>query len=109
MKRYPTGTNAFAKSVVADTGLGRLLNVSCYNANAGDMYLQIFDAASLPADGTVPLAQVRIPTTGTGSLDFGESGLPYSDGLVAALSSTAASLTLAAATDGLFCAVTDHE
>ena len=111
MKRYPLAgiDNSLAKYAVFETGVGRLLHVECYNANAGDMYLQLFDSATLPDNGAVPLQQLRIPKTDTGALDFGIQGLEFANGIVAALSSTASVLTLASANDGLFSGATDYD
>jgi hypothetical protein len=109
MKRYPTtATNAFATNAVLDTGIGKLLTVSCHSKNAATCYLQIFDAAALPSNSAIPLIEIPIATATTGTLDYGATGLPYAIGLVAALSTTAASLTIATSADGLFCGVTDY-
>lgn len=102
MTRFPQGTNAFAKSAVLATGFKRIYSVTAYNKGGSTAYLQLFDAASLPANGTVPLIEVAVPANGTASMDFGAKGIPVSSGAVAALSSTDATLTLASSSDGLF-------
>lgn len=95
---------AAASNQVVKASAGQLYALTAYNGSGATRYLHVFNAASLPADGTVPtLAPVQIPDGATGSIDFGALGRPFSTGIVAAFSSTADTLT--AASGGIFDAV----
>lgn len=88
-------------SAVLATGRTRVWNVIMHNGNAATRYLLLFDAAALPANGTVPDAPpLQIPADGTGSLDLGDGSL-FLNGLVAASSTTAQTLTIGSA-DAIF-------
>lgn len=97
-------SSALESSRVVKASSGTLFTITSYNTSAGSRWLQFFDAAALPANGAVPLMTVEVPAGTTGSFDFGSKGLPFTSGLVAALSSTDDALTVAVAADGLFLA-----
>lgn len=92
------------KRLQVKAGSGLLFTVQANNSNGSTRYLQLFDSLDAPANGEVPLQTTPIATTATGSLDFGTLGLPFNEGMWIALSSTEATLTLAAANDGIFTA-----
>jgi hypothetical protein len=78
-----------------------LLEVEAYNATGNKLYLMVFDSATLPADGTVPLfTAVPVATDDTTAISLDPYGLPFTEGIVAALSTTPLVLTLAGATAG---------
>lgn len=47
-------SNAYAASLVVKSGPGRLYGFTVYNSKASAQFIQVFDAASLPADGAIP-------------------------------------------------------
>jgi hypothetical protein len=63
---------------------------------AGDLWLQLFDAAALPPNGTIADLEVQIPQAGLGTASL---SLPhdFSNGIFAAVSSTPDMLTLTGA------------
>jgi hypothetical protein len=66
---------------------------------AGIVYIHVFDAASLPANGSVPITQISICYEAKASpfnfeLDLHEVGLHFENGLVIASSTTCPTLTL---------------
>lgn len=85
-------------SRVAKASAGTLRDVYISNAQAVDTFLQIFDAAALPANGTVPLIAALLCRAGQHMwYDFGETALPCGTGIVLAASTTQLTLTLATA------------
>lgn len=94
-------TAATATNLVLYTGkggAGTTLTVIFTNTNAATRYLQIFDAAALPADATVPKASIAVATGQTYVLN-----VPWSctTGIVLCNSTTALTKTLGAA-DSIF-------
>jgi len=78
---------------------GTLRDITVRASSAGGArFLQLFNAAALPANGTVPrLSSLPVAAGAVASWDFGTDGLVFSVGIIAALSSTAGTLTLAVA------------
>ncbi|AKU96996.1 hypothetical protein AKJ09_03660 [Labilithrix luteola] len=71
------------------------------NSGATAYFLQIHDKATAPTAGGVPIWEVRLPANGDGAEDFGLAGLYFANGLGLAISTTAGTLTFAAATDAV--------
>lgn len=93
-------STAYEASRVLSTTPCTLKSVTVTNKAASDRFLMLFDATSLPGDGAVPnFPPVQIPSKATGEYDGPEA---LAVGLVAALSSTEDTLTVATAGDGFF-------
>lgn len=89
---------------VIKTSAGILHSVQAHNSSGSTRYLLVFDAIAMPANGTTPvLAPVQIPADSTGSIDYGQRGRNFSNGIVAVFSSTSTILTNAGG--GMFDAV----
>ena len=56
-------SNAYAASLVVKSGPGILYGFTVYSSNAGSQFIQVFDAATLPADGAIPAAVFRVSAT----------------------------------------------
>lgn len=99
----PTAVNpgALAASAVVSTKRGVLFAVRYTNTNVAIRYLQVFDAAAVPADAAVPLISVPVAAGAYFDLTFGVHGRPFAVGCVVCHSSTAAAKTIGGA-DGLF-------
>lgn len=105
-----TATHAKATADSAAGGLGkslavghkaRLFSATMFNNHASaDRYLQVFDAAALPDDGTAAVMTVKVPAGSTGALDF--RGRPMTNGIVVACSTTAATLTITGSDEAQF-------
>lgn len=75
----------------------KVRSVKAINTGAAPLYLMLFDAAALPANGTAP-SRVPIPiAAGDVNGDTWEGSTAFATGCVAALSSTVATLTVAGA------------
>lgn len=88
-------TTALAASLVVKASAGRLRSVVGYSTAA--QFIQIHDAASLPADAAVPLVTIPIEADKPFSIDFGLTGLPCSTGIVVCNSTTGPTKTIGAA------------
>lgn len=94
----PKNSNAFVKSFIAATTAGVIYRVEGYFETAGatDMYVQIFDSATLPADNAVPLKSYLAQSNFPFSQHIGE-GLVFYNGCCIVLSSTEATKTIVTA------------
>lgn len=88
-----TNTGALAKSLVVSAVPGRLFSVSVWNNSVSDVYIQLHDAASLPADTAVPKLVFKCPADSEKARDYVD-GRIFTTGIVVAVSSSAATLTL---------------
>lgn len=97
-----SGSSLVSSYVARNTSCG----VRCINGvwlpdgnAAGVVYIHVYDAVSLPANGAVPAAQISICYAANTNpfnfnLDFHENGLYCANGLVIASSTTCPTLTL---------------
>jgi len=99
----PAATVAAAAQQTFKAAAGKLKRVDVLSTAVATRYLMIFDAAGAVANGVAPVwAPLPIPAGGFGSLSFGDQDLvAMNEGIVVALSTTAATLTLAGAV-GIF-------
>lgn len=67
---------------------------------APSRHLMLFNATSLPSNGTAPVWQLFIPAGGEASEAF-RHGFAYSTGMVAAISSTHETLTIVTSAEGI--------
>lgn len=102
-------TTGLQKSQVHATNARWLHDVVMTNHHAtDDRWLMVFDAASLPANGTVPtLPAMKVPAGSTGFY-YGSAALPFTTGVVAACSTSAATLTITTTDEAAF-AVTSRK
>lgn len=96
-------TNGFANSLIANAA-GQSIFYGCdgYNNSATPKFLMVFDSATVPANGTFPIANKPLrhifpmpanSTFSAGAAFAAGEGI-YINGLVAVVSTTAASLTI---------------
>lgn len=89
-------SNAYEKSRVVKSGAGRLFGLSGYNSGAAQFVL-LFDAATLPADGAVPIFPIAAAATSTFGAYWGSVGRWFYQGIVICNSSTGPTKTIGAA------------
>jgi hypothetical protein len=88
-------TSALAASLVVKAAPGRLRSIVGYSTAA--QFIQVHNAATLPADAVVPLMTIPIAANAAFTIDFGVTGLPCSTGIVVCNSSTGPTKTIGSA------------
>ena len=84
----PVATNSWVP-FPAGVAQSRIFAILAENSSGSDTWLHLFDTNGVPADGGVPsLAPVKITAGTTGWYDFGLYGLPFTNGLAVANSTT---------------------
>lgn len=90
-------SSGLAASLVVSANPAVLYGLTVYNGKASSQYVQIHDAASLPANGVTPVfPPIKLDTGETKALDFPE-GRNFATGIVVCNSSTADTKTIGSA------------
>lgn len=89
-------TVEYAASLVIASNPAVLRGLTGYNSGAAQ-FIQLHDAASLPADTAVPKVVIAAAATSSFSIDFGDHGRKFSNGIVVCNSSTGPTKTIGAA------------
>lgn len=90
-------TTAYATNLVVKATAGKLCGLQGYNSKATAQFIQIHDAASLPADAAVPKIIFTVPGVSNFSLDLGVNGRLFTTGIVVCCSSTGPTKTIGSA------------
>ena len=91
-------TTANAASLVASSsGPVYLCGLTGYNAKTSTQFIQIHDAASLPAEASVPKIVFEVQASSKFALDYGPSPRKFTTGIVICNSSTQATKTIGSA------------
>ena len=88
---------ALSNSIVAKAGPGTLFGASILNTKISAQFIQVFDAAAVPADGAVPVAVYTVGASSNLGLYWGSVGRWHNIGIVLCNSSTAATKTIGSA------------
>jgi len=90
-------TAALAASGIPKATPGVLHSISVTNTSASAQYFQLFDSATLPANGTIPLFSVLLQAGGFGFFDWPVYGKAFAAGIVWCNSSTHVTKTIGSA------------
>lgn len=90
--RYNSGGDVASQLISA--GVRSLQQVLGFNAEAGNLFFQMFDAIALPANGTLPIWPGVLVPPGTNFGVTWEEGLPFATGIFWAASTTRTTLTV---------------
>ena len=89
-------TAALATGLVVVASPAKLFKINALNTNAAARWIQIFDAAAMPADATVPLISIPVGI-GAAVSESWPDGRPFKNGICICNSTTAATKTIGAA------------
>ena len=89
-------STAYEASHVLKGSAGNLLSLIGYNSGSAG-FVQLHDAAAVPADNAVPAVTFAIPGTGNFSLDVSVIGMPFANGICVVYSTTGPTKTLGSA------------
>ena len=92
-----TKTTAYANSLVLKSSPGFLTSLVGYNSKTSAQFIQVFNATSVPADGTAPVYTFTVPASSNFSLDIPVAGARFTTGIVVTNSSTGPTKTIGAA------------
>jgi len=90
-------TTAYASNLVLSATPKKLFGLSGYNSKVTAQFIQLHDAATLPADTAVPVVVFNVSPLSNFSLDFGANGRSFATGIVVCNSSTGPTKTIGAA------------
>lgn len=88
---------ALATSAIGSAAACIVYGISGYNSKASTQFMQLHDAAALPADTAVPAFNMTVAASSNFNMDFGLYGMPFANGVVACNSSTAPTKTIGSA------------
>lgn len=88
---------AYVASQVVKATPGILYQVHGYNSAVAAQFIQLHDAASVPADTAVPELIITVPASSNFAIDLGVYGKRFAVGIVVCNSSTGPTKTVGAA------------
>lgn len=100
---------ANAASLVVSINPAKLFKIIGHNDKASAQYIQVHDAASLPADTAVPELVIIAAADSDFVIDLGDNGCVFETGIVICNSSTRATKTIGSADCSFFATVDARE
>lgn len=97
--RVPTlySSAAYEDGEAVKVTAGTLYSLTVYNSGAAAQWIQVHNAAAVPANGAIPSVSVKVPADSNISVDFGPFGVRFGTGIAVCNSSTGPTKTLGAA------------
>ena len=90
-------TTALVNSLIVKASSGNLYGFSGYNSKATSQFIQVFDSATVPADGATAVINITVPATSNFSYSAGRFSRRFNAGIVITNSSTAPTKTIGVA------------
>jgi len=87
-------STAYEASKVLKATPGTLLSLTGYNSKGSAQFIQVHDAAALPADAAVPAYTFTVAASSNFALDLPLTGAPFAAGIVVCNSSTGPAKTI---------------
>lgn len=94
---FVASSPAYESSRVAKNSGGVVYGVLGYNSRSSAQFIQVFNAAVLPPDGAIPVFIYVVAASSNFSLDLGDRGKYFSQGIVVCNSTTGPTKTIGAA------------
>lgn len=88
---------AYVSNKIIKATAGTLYRITGFNSSASAQFIQLHDAATLPADTAVPVLVQKVAAGSNFVIEFGSIGRAFSTGIVVANSSTGPTLTIGSA------------
>lgn len=88
---------AYEASAVVKATKGAVYGITGYNSKGSAQFIQIHDAAALPADTAIPKVFITVAASSNFSIDFGQFGKWFKNGIVVSNSSTGPTKTIGSA------------
>lgn len=86
-------STAFESGHILKGSAGTLISLMGHTTATSDQFIQLFDSATIPADGATPEIMFNLPAGSDFSIDLPITGLPYSTGISVSNSSTTSTKT----------------
>lgn len=97
VQRRNASTTVYATSLVVKATPGTLYGLTGYNSKTSSQFIQVHDAAALPADTAVPVFVMTVPAQSNFSVEWGMYGKAFTAGIVLSNSSTGPTKTIGSA------------
>ncbi len=88
---------AYVASLIVKASSGALYGLSGHNSKASGQFIQIHDSATLPADTAIPKVILWVPGLSSFTIDWGNYGRWFKNGIVICNSSTGPTKTIGSA------------
>ena len=90
-------SSAYEASRVLKSSPGTLVTLIGYNSKASAQFIQVFDSATVPADGAPPVLTFTVAASSNFSVDVPITGIAFASGIAFSNSSTGPTKTIGSA------------